>query len=170
MIGLSPKGVLEAVTIFPVMFLISVVLDILAILFAPFWIIINIIGCLTIGLWVIIRSGGKRSAQSERGKQKGSQIAPIEGGETAAKEGAEVTAREGAEVAAREGTEVAAREGAQVAAKEGASLLGRAVLRVGIAGALGFVAPVIGVILGWTSMVIWEFVSDLRSFDLEEGQ
>ncbi len=61
----------------------------------------------------------------------------------------------------------------KTAAKKGISLvkrLGKVGLKAGAVAVLEFI-PYLGAILfGWTALVIFEFVSDLKSFSLETGQ
>ena len=172
MIGFSPRGIIDLLFVFPVMFIIALVLDILTILLSLTiigGIILAVIGALTVGLWIFIRSG----KQKEPGKKKEEEKQEAPGKtKTVSREGEEVAAREGAETAGKTGIKTAAREGTGVASKTAGKSLGRIALRLGIATGLKAI-PVINIIssivFGWTVMVIWEFVSDFKSFSLEAG-
>lgn len=140
MIGFSPKGVLEAIVVFPIMGLIALALDVIGVVLICFGLddfgILDIIGFAIFGIWIFVRSGGEK----ELGK----------------------------EVAAP--PTLKARK---AAVKKGMSLvkrLGRVGLRAGIVGILEFIPYLGSILFGWTALVIFEFVSDLRSFSLEAGQ
>ena len=144
MIGLSPKGILEAVTIFPIMFLIALCMDILEFVLACFGIddfgILDIVGFAIFGTWVFIRSGGERKITPE--------------------------SRPDLTMAER-------RKGVQQVQKKATSLLkrlGRVGARAGVIGLIEFIPYVGAIFFGWTMLVIWEAISDLQSFSLEEGQ
>lgn len=140
MIGFSPKGVLEALVVFPIMGVIALILDIVSLILLCFGLddlgILDIFGFVIFGTWIFIRSGGE--------KELGKEVA------------APPTIKE-----------------RRAAIKRGGGLikrLGRVGLRAGIIGILEFI-PVLGAILfGWTLLVIFEFISDLRSFSLEAGE
>ena len=140
MIGLSPKGVLEAVVVFPMMGIIALALDIICLILIFVGLddfgILDIIGFAIFGTWIFIRSGEEK----ELGKAV---VAPP-------------TLKE-----------------RKVAVKKGIGLvkrLGRVGLKAGIVTILEFI-PYLGVVLfGWTALVIFEFISDLRSFSLEAGE
>ena len=159
MIGFSPRGVIDITIIFPVMFVIALALDIIGLLSIVGGTVLDIIGFLTIGLWIIFRSGGER-----RTDIKQSQTTEKEGAETATK----TTVREGAEVATKEGTEMTAKSAAKTAGK-GASRLGGALLRVGATTFVEFIPGLNAIFFGWTIMVLWEFISDFKNFSLEAG-
>ncbi len=156
MLGLSPRGVIDAIIIFPIMLGIALVIDILGLLSVVGGTVLDIIGFFTIGLWIIFRSGGNRGTVDKQAQ------AP-------AKEGAGVAAKEGAEVAAKEGAEITAKSATKAAGK-GASRLTGAILRIAGNTAIEFIPGVNAIFFGWTIMVIWEIISDLRSFSLESGE
>ncbi len=187
MIGFSPRGVIDLVFVFPLMTIWAVILDLLNILLSVTiigGIILALAGAGTVGTWIVVRSGGKRSGEKEnKAKQKGGAgeaSAAREGEEAAISGGAKTAGREGTQVAAREGTEVVAREGAQTAAKTGAKVAaktaGRSLAgvfaRIGAATLLKAI-PVVGmissIVFGWTVMVLWEAFTDLRDFSMEAG-
>lgn len=167
MIGLSPKGVTEAFTVFPVMLIIALILDIVGIVLVCFglddFFITDIIGFLTVGAWVLLRSGQESGKGIER---KGAE-------ETAAKEGEEAAAKTGGKTAAKEGavaTEKTAAKGtAKGTARAAGKGLGKAALKVATFTVAECIPYVGDVLLGWTIMVAWEFISDLKNFSLEEG-
>lgn len=156
MIGLSPKGVLDLIIVFPAMLLIALALDILGLLSLVGGTILNIIGIVTIGLWIILRSSGGQSMNVGEG-----------GGKTTGK-GAQTMAKEETEIAARESTEVATKSATKTAVK-GASRMGGVLLRVGSTTAVEFIPVINGIFFGWTLMVVWEAISDFRNFSLEAG-
>jgi hypothetical protein len=154
MIGFSPRGTLDLVAVFPLMMVIALALDIIDLLLITTILgatIINILGALTIGLWVIVRSRGERSADKQI-KEQPSPETQKEGKGAMAKE-----AGTGAKTEAK---------GAARAARKG---LGRVLARVGIIVGLEFIPALNSIFFGWTIMVVWEFVSDLKNFSLEAG-
>ena len=172
MIGLSPRGILDIIIVFPIMLVIALVLDILNIILSLTIIggvILALIGFFTVGLWIILRSGKSKSPDRQKqpareGEEAGARVAAEEGTET----GAKIAGREGAEAGAR----VAAREGAEVAAKTAVKSGLRVGLRIGAATvlkAIPLVGMVSSVVFGWTVMVLWEFFSDLKNSSPEAG-
>jgi hypothetical protein len=181
MIGLSPRGVLEALLVFPIMFVIALILDILNIILSLTvigGIILALVGFLTVGLWIILRGGGRQ--KENQPTSEGGEAAAKEGAETAEKEGAEVAAKEGAEVAGKEGVQTAektaVKEGVQTAEKVAVKTAEKSALRVGLRmGAVTLLKAIPGIgiissiVFGWTVMVIGELISDFKNFSLERG-
>jgi hypothetical protein len=64
MIGLSPFGIIDALLIFPTMLLLGLALDIVGVVLACFGLddfgILDIVGLVVIGGWLLFRSGGER--------------------------------------------------------------------------------------------------------------
>jgi hypothetical protein len=141
MIGFSPKGVIEAIAIFPIMFLIALCLDIISLIIICFGLddfgILDIIGFTIFGIWIFVRSGGERTVTPES-----RQDLTIKGRKQAIqKKGAGMMKR-----------------------------LGRVGLRAGVIGIVEFIPYVGAIFFGWTLLVILEAISDLRSFNLEAGE
>jgi len=141
MIGLSPKGILEAITVFPIMFLIALCLDIISLIIIFFGLddvgILDIIGFAIFGIWIFVRSGGERT----------------------------VTPESSPDLTTRGRKQAIQKKGASLMKK-----LGKVGLRAGIIGILEFIPYVGAIIFGWTLLVILEAISDLRSFSLEGGE
>ncbi|MBI2038526.1 MAG: hypothetical protein HYT19_01210 [Candidatus Nealsonbacteria bacterium] len=141
MIGFSPKGILEAVTIFPIMLLIALCLDIISLILMLFGLddlgILDIIGFTIFGIWIFTRSGGERTVTPES-----SPDLTIKGRQ-------------------------------QAIQKKGVSFmkkLGKVGARAGIIGIIEFIPYVGAILFGWTFLVIFEAISDLRNFSLETGE
>lgn len=140
MIGLSPKGIIEAITIFPVMFLIALCLDVISLIIMFFGLddvgILDIIGFAIFGIWIFARSGGERTVTPETNP------------------------------------DLTTKGRKQAIQKKGASFMkkfGKVGLKAGIIGIIEFIPYVGAIIFGWTSLVIFEAISDLRNFNLEAG-
>jgi hypothetical protein len=166
MIGFSPRGTIDIVLIFPIMFIIGLALDILGLLTLIGGTVLNIIGILTIGLWILIRSSGQRDNTNRKQKEpKGNNAAAKEETSTIVKEGAETATKETTTGLAKKNSETTVKNIAKTASKK----LGGAILRVGAVSLVEFIPLVNAVFFGWTLMVIWEAVSDFKNFSLEAG-
>jgi hypothetical protein len=165
MIGLSPAGVIDGIVVFPTMFIIALVLDIVGIVLGCFgmddFFILDIIGTLTIGLWILLRSG-QGGGNSPDKKMEG--VAEKKEAQTA-KEAEKAATKEAGQVVAKQGEKTAAK-GTTKAVKKG---FGKALLRVGILAGAEYITYVGDFFTGWLILVAWEFIDDLKNTSLENG-
>lgn len=166
MIGFSPKGVLEAILVFPTMGIIALCLDgiglilfIVGIIFTGGALddygILDITGFLIFGTWIFIRSYGEREA-SAPSKEKSA--APAKAEQKVA----------GKELTAPAKTAKVAKPASKATSRMGKILL-KVGLRAGVVSALEFIPDIGNIIPMWVLLVIFEFFSDLKNFSLAEG-
>jgi hypothetical protein len=154
MIGLSPWGAIEAILIFPAALIWALLLDLIGVVLACFllddFFILDAIGLLTIGLWILLRSG-----QLNRPERK----KPDEG----------KTAQKGLSTTVKEEEKVTLKAGTKSGRRAGAKVFTRVAIRLGIVTVLELIPYIDAVLFGWTLLVLWELVSDLNNFSLEAG-
>jgi len=70
MIGFSPKGVMEAILVFPAMMVLALTIDVISVVLICFGLddfgILDIIGLLIFGTWVFVRSGGQKDIRNQK--------------------------------------------------------------------------------------------------------
>ncbi len=140
MIGFSPKGALEAVLVFPVMFIIALTIDIVGVVLICFGLddfgILDIVGLIIFGTWVFARSGGEKNLSDQKSVS---------------------TTKEKSAAIKKQGTTLLKR-------------LGRVGLRAGLIAILEFIPYIGAILFGWTIVVVIEFFSDVQSFSMETGE
>jgi hypothetical protein len=155
MIGFSPWGIIEATVIFPAMLVWALILDLIGVVLACFglddFFILDALGLLTIGLWILLRSGQFNRPEKKEVKEEGK------------------AAQKGSSTAIKEGEEISLKAEAKSGRRAGARIFGRVAVRLGIITVLELIPYIDAVLFGWTLLVLMELVSDFNSFDLEYG-
>lgn len=153
MIDFSPKGILEASIVFPIMGFFALLLDAISVVLMIFGLddmgLLDITGFVIFGSWVFIRSGGEKEIEAPKRLEEKT------------REKIKKSAGKAMKRTMEKGTE----EIPQKAAKKGGKLLSKLAKVAAKALPVTIVEfiPYLGaIVFGWTALVLFEFISDLR--------